>query len=144
MWADTLLALERGHVVRLLVWGSLSLATGLAVLGVLRFRRAESPVLRHFSLQSLIWGAAELTLATFLFTSLALRDLSRATRFANVLWLELGLAAGVVAVGATLAIAGWTLARREGAVGAGLAIMVQGLALLLLHGRTLDALSRWM
>jgi hypothetical protein len=36
----------------------------------------------------------------------------------------------VVAVGATLAIAGWRLGRRPGAVGAGVAIIVQGIALL--------------
>lgn len=144
MWADTLLALERAHLLRLAVWGALSLAAGALVLIVLRVRRAESAVLRHFSFQSVAWGAVELGIAALLLRSLALRDLARATRFTNMLWLELGLAAGLAAAGATLAIAGWTLGRREGPVGAGLAISLQGVALVFLHARTLDVLSRWM
>ena len=45
-------------------------------------------------------------------------------------------------VGATLAIAGWKLARRLGLVGAGIGIVVQGLALTLLDLVLASQISR--
>jgi len=48
------------------------------------------------------------------------------------LWLNIGLDAGYVLVGLTLAIVGWKVGRRLGLVGAGIAVVVQGLALALL------------
>ena len=47
--------------------------------------------------------------------------------------MNVGLDSGYVAVGAVLALTAWVLARKMAAVGAGIAIIVQGLALLLLN-----------
>ena len=52
-----------------------------------------------------------------------------ATRLDRLLWLNIGLDGGYVLAGVTLAAVGWRLARSLGAVGAGLGIVVQGLAL---------------
>jgi hypothetical protein len=54
----------------------------------------------------------------------------------------MGLEAGFVAVGATLAIGGWAMGRRLGVVGAGLAIVVHGLALIALDARFVMFLER--
>jgi sulfite exporter TauE/SafE len=60
---------------------------------------------------------------------LAPRDLASATRLDRLLWLNVGLDAGYVLVGIVLAVVGWRLARALGPVGAGIAIVIQGLAL---------------
>ena len=100
------------------------------MLAMLSARRVRSPLLFHFGLQTAAWGVAIALRAAIGWHGLGMRDLVAATRLDRLLWLSTGLDAGVVAVGATLAIVGWWLARRPGAVGAGVAIIVQGLALL--------------
>jgi hypothetical protein len=49
---------------------------------------------------------------------------------------------GYVAVGVALAICGWKLARARGLVGAGLGVVVQGVALLLFDLRLAALLSQ--
>ncbi|MBI2795495.1 MAG: hypothetical protein HYX65_02190 [Gemmatimonadetes bacterium] len=132
MWADTLLAAEHAHLARLALWAMASLLTGTALLAGLRVRRRASPLLDHFALQVAAWGAIDLLLAWAARGSLALRDFGSARSLERFLWLSTGLDAGFVAVGVTLAAAGWMLGRRLGAVGAGVGIVVQGLALLVL------------
>jgi hypothetical protein len=56
--------------------------------------------------------------------------------------MNVGLDVGYVAVGATLAIAGWKLAQRMSAVGAGVAIVAQGLALLVIELQFAAVVSR--
>ncbi len=141
MWSDTLLLAERAHLVRLILWGGASVLAGGALLGTLAARRAHAPFLRHFAIQMLAWGAAEIALAAFAARGLAERDLSGATRLANLLWLNTGLDIGYIGVGGTLALTGWVLGRRQGTVGAGVGIMVQGAALLVLHIRFLAEFS---
>ena len=58
-----------------------------------------------------------------------LPDYAAATRFDRFAWWSLGIDMGGAAVGLTLALAGWLLGRRLGAVGAGLGVLVQGIAL---------------
>ena len=53
-----------------------------------------------------------------------------------------GLDAGFVGIGAVLAVAGRLLARNVGAAGAGAAIVVQGLALLLIDLQLAAVVSR--
>jgi hypothetical protein len=132
MWADTLLAFERAHLDRLLVWGGASVAVGLLLLGVLAARRVDSPLLRHFGIQTAAWGAIDVALALWAARGLALRDHAGATALDRILWLNLGLDVGYVGIGATLAATGWIAGRRLGAVGAGLAVITQGIALFLL------------
>ena len=132
MWADTLLAAERAHVIRLLVWGGGSMVAGTALLTWLRAGRRRSALLEHFGLQTAAWGAVELSLGLVQRGSLAARDLSGATRLDRLLWLNVGLDGGYLLVGATLVITGWSLGRRMGMVGAGIAVVLQGIALALL------------
>jgi hypothetical protein len=142
MWADTLQAAEHAHVLRLLLWGGGSALVGTALLAWLYMGRRRSALLEQFGLQTAAWGAAELALAGIARTSLAPRDLAGATRLDRLLWLELGLDGGYVLVGLTLLVSGWLLGRRLGMVGAGLAVVVQGVALALLHLLLAGQISR--
>lgn len=132
MWADTLLAIERAHLIRLVVWGGASLLVGTALLGLMRARRHRSALLDHFGIQTMAWGAVELVLAVTGLQRLELRDLAGATRLDRFLWLNIGLDVGYVMVGITLLVLGWRVTRRMGLVGAGMAVIVQGAALALL------------
>lgn len=144
MWADTLLDIERAHLLRVLVWGELSVVTGLGVLAMTWRRRATLTLLRQFGTQMLLWGVVELSLGALALRALAPRDLARATKLVNVLWLEAGLTTGAAVIGVTLALAGWRAGRRQAMMGVGMAIALQGAALFLLHWRTLQTISRWM
>lgn len=137
MWSDTFLLLERAHLQRLLLWAAASVVCGSAILLLLRRGRERSPLLFHFALQTTAWGLVELVLAGNAWRALALRDLQGAARLDRFLWLNIGLDAGYVATGVTLAAAAWTLGRRGGGIGAGTAIVLQGFALLLLDARLL-------
>jgi hypothetical protein len=132
MWADTLLAAERAHLARLALWAMASLLMGTAVMAFLRARGRASPLLWHFALQLVAWGAIDLLLVWAARSSLALRDFGAARSLERFLWLSTGLDAGCIAVGVTLAVMGWMAGRRLGAIGAGVGIAVQGLALLVL------------
>ena len=142
MWSDTLLAAEREHLQRLIVWGVASVLVGVALLAWLRYRHARAPLLSHFALQSASWGAIDLALAGWAWRDLAPRDFTRATALDRLLWLNLGLDVGYVGVGIALAATGWSLGRRLGLVGAGLGVVVQGLALLVLDILFVSVLGR--
>jgi hypothetical protein len=132
MWADALLAAERAHLVRLLLWGGASLLGGTMLITWLLATRREGSLLRHFAIQTAAWGGIDVAICAFAWNTLALRDLRGAVQLDRFLWLNVGLDAGYVLVGATLAIAGHRLGRRMGMVGAGIGVIVQGIALLLL------------
>lgn len=129
MWADTLLAAERAHLLRLALWGAASLLVGTALVAMLHLRRSRSSLLTHFGIQTGAWGAVELGVALLLLRSLALRDLSGATRLDRRVWMNIGLDVGYALVGITLIVIGWRVVRRFGLVGAGMAIVLQGSAL---------------
>jgi hypothetical protein len=129
VWADTLLSVERAHLLRLVLWGATSLLIGTALVAMLRIGRPRSSLLTHFGIQTAAWGAVELGAALLLLRSLALRDLAGATRLDRMLWLNIGLDVGCVLVGVTLAVVGWRAVRHLGLVGAGIAIILQGSAL---------------
>jgi hypothetical protein len=142
MWADTLLAAERAHLIRLIIWGGASLLAGSALLGLLRMRGHRSSLLDHFGIQSAVWGALILALALAGLQRLELRDLTGATRLDRFLWLNIGLDTGYVMVGVTLSVLGWRVGRHLGLVGAGLAVIVQGSALALLDLVLASQISR--
>jgi hypothetical protein len=142
MWADTLLAAERAHILRLLLWGGGSALVGTGLLAWLYVGRRRSALLEQFGVQTAGWGAAELVFATLARASMAPRDLAAATRLDRLLWLELGLDGGYILVGLTLLTSGWVLGRRLGMVGTGLAVVVQGAALALLHLLLAGQISR--
>ena len=134
MFADALLDLERAHLLRLALWAVGSVLAGSFLLALVALRRAagSQPLLRHFALQTAAWGVVDLAIAAWAWRGLTVRDHASAQQLDRILWLNLGLDVGYVAVGLTLALAGWTLGRRLGAVGAGVGVMVQGAALFLL------------
>lgn len=134
MFADTLLSLERAHLARLLVWALGSILSGTLLLTLVTLRSAAGPLplLRHFAIQTAAWGAINLAIVLWAQRGLKLRDHAGARQLDRILWLNLGLDVGYIAVGITLAVAGWLLGRRLGAVGAGIGIVVQGAVLFLL------------
>lgn len=135
MWADTLLALERGHLLRLGLWGGASLLVGTLILAWLAFRHTRAPLLRHFAIQTAAWGAVDLAIVLWAARKLAPRDFSGAQELLHVLWFNTGLDAGYMAVGLTLALTAWRWGARAGGIGAGMGVIVQGAALFLLDLR---------
>ena len=144
MWSDTLFALERTHLLRLAAWGAASVLVGTALVALLAARRIKSPLLQHFAIQLAAWGAIDLLFVAAGWRGLAMRDLAGATQLDRMLWMNVGLSAGYVAVGVTLAACAWIFGRRLGGVGAGLGVIVQGLALLVLDLSTVLAIGRFM
>jgi hypothetical protein len=142
VWADTLLRAEQQHLLRLLLWAGLSIvaATGLAAFVTLR--RIRTPFLTHFAIQLAAWGAAIGVIAAFGWHGAHFRDVSGAARLERLLWMNIGLEIGYVAVGVALAVSGWMLARRMSVVGAGMGIVIQGLALLVIDLQFAAMVSR--
>jgi hypothetical protein len=141
-WADTLLDHERFHILKLLPWGALSIGVGTVLIAFLRVRRIDSALLQHFAIQSAAWGLVDVAIAVWAKPGLQLRDLASAVALDRFVWLNIGLDAGYVAVGATLALCGWKLGRRLGLVGAGAGVVVQGCALALLDLQLAAAIVR--
>jgi hypothetical protein len=146
MWADTLLAAEKAHLMRVLVWALTSVLAGTAVLAVLAVRRWRSALLSAFAIQTIGWGVFEAAVASVALLGLVPRDLSAAAQLDHHLWLETGLDMGCIAIGLTLALTtyGYTRGRRLGGVGAGLGIIVQGAVLLVLDTRFLALVNAFI
>jgi hypothetical protein len=142
MWADQVLAFEKAHLARLLLWGVASLVTGLGCWAFWRIKRVDSALLRHFAIQTGAWGTVDIALALAARPTLALRDYDGVTSLDRFLWFNCGLDVGYIAVGITLAWCGWKLARSKGLVGAGIGVITQGAALLLLDVRLAALLSQ--
>lgn len=142
MWSDTLLDAERQHLVALLFWSALSIIGATAIAVTLAARRARSPLLEQFALQMLAWGAIFGMIAGVEVHGLARRDVSGATRLEHILWMNIGLDVGYVAVGVVLGAVGYRLARSMAAVGAGVGLVVQGLAVLLIDLHFAALISR--
>jgi hypothetical protein len=132
MWADTLQSVERQHLYVLLLWGGASALIGVLLLVILRLRRIRAPLLLGFALQYAIWGTITLLWSAASYRHVPLRDYEGAVSLARALWITIGLEAGAVLVGLTLVIAGWALGKRFGTVGAGVGVVVQAGALLIL------------
>jgi hypothetical protein len=141
MWADVLLSLERTHLLRLALWGGGSVVLGTLLLAFLAVRRHRSPLLTHFGIQTAAWGGVDLAICAWAWGGLALRDFDGQAALVNFLWLNVGLDAGYVGVGVTLALAAWRLGQRLGGVGAGAGVIVQGLALGLLDLRLIAEIA---
>ena len=126
-------ARARGHSVELNLAGFDFMGDRYVVVdcpGSLEFCAEIDPALPAVDL-AIVWWARQ---------GLALRDYDGALALERFLWLNVGLDVGYVGVGVTLAWAGWVLGRRLGAVGAGLGVVTQGLALLVLEHPVLRAL----
>jgi hypothetical protein len=132
MWADTLQAFEAQHLLLLMRWGGASVLISVLLLLVLSLRRIKAPLLSHFAIQCALWGAAELAWGAFAYGDVPLRDYEGAIELARELWVAVGLEAGGILLGLTLAIGGWSHIKRLGVVGSGIGIVVQASALLVL------------
>ncbi len=88
------------------------------------------------------WGIVIGAIAAVEWHGLHLRDLSGAARLERLVWMNVGLDVGFVGMGAVLGLSGRLLARNLGAIGAGCAIVVQGLALLLIDLQLVAVVSR--
>jgi hypothetical protein len=142
VWADVILSAERQHLLRLLAWSGLSIILGTSVVVVLAARRVRSPLLTHFAIQTIAWGVSIVLISSIAWRGLHLRDLGGAARLERLLWMRIGLDVGCIAVGATLGVTGRATTRRMELIGAGVGVIVQGLALLLLDLQFVGLVSR--
>ena len=142
MFADTLFRAEQQHLLRLFAWCALSILAGTALATTLAVRRIRSPLLTHVAAQVAAWGSVLGAIAIVRWTTLPTRDLSGAARLERLVWLNIGLDAGFVGIGAVLAVTAWLLGRRAGLLGAGVGVAVQGLALLIIELQFAAAISR--
>jgi hypothetical protein len=99
-------------------------------------------LLKSFAIQTAAWGILIGGVAGIWWNAVALRDLAGAARLERTLWLTMGLDIGCLAVGVVLAVTAWLSSRRLGGVGAGTAIAIQGLALLVLDMQFANTVSR--
>ena len=134
MSSEIVLSLERAHVLGLALWGGASVLLGAGMVAYLIVQRVHARLLRHFAAQTAAWGMAELVLAALWWRGLAARDYAGAARLLALVRLALVAELGCIAIGATLVLGGWRILRSPGALGAGLGIIVQAAALLLLDG----------
>jgi hypothetical protein len=142
MWSDTLLGLERAHLLQLIAWSAMSMVIGTALYAWVTVGRSMSILLRHFAFQTGLWGTVVFAIGIMRLRDLAERDLASATRLDRLVWLSVGLDGGFVLVGVALATAGWLMGRHLGLVGAGIAVIVQGTGLLVLDLRFLVIMER--
>ena len=142
VWADIIFSAERQHLLRLLAWSGLSIILGTSVIVLLVARRARSPLLTHFALQTLIWGVVIGAIAALSYRGLQMRDVGGAARLERLLWMRIGLDIGLIAVGGTLTLTGRLTSRRLQLIGAGIGVAVQGAALLLLDLQFAGLVSR--
>ena len=142
MFADTLFRAEQQHLLRLFAWCALSILAGTALATTLAVRRIRSPLLTQFAAQMAAWGSVLAAIATVRWTTLPTRDLSSAARLERLVWLNIGLDAGFVGIGAVLAVTAWLVGRRAGLLGSGIGVVMQGLALLVIELQFAAAISR--
>lgn len=126
-WADSLLAAERLFATKLLAWGLISLLVGSTLLAVERIRGVASPIVRHFAIQSALWGGAAAAFAIRTRSAAQLRDLASAVALDRALSFEAGLSIGIAASAVVIAGNGQREAR-PALVGGGAGIAVQGVA----------------
>jgi hypothetical protein len=90
----------------------------------------------------LAWATAVLVLSVARYAALAPRDLAGAVRLERALWFGSGLELGVAGAGVATAVVSWAAGRRLGGVGAGITIVLQGLALAILDMRLAATITR--
>jgi hypothetical protein len=90
----------------------------------------------------LAWGVVDLVIVALAWRGLAPRDVAGAVALDRILWLNIGLDVGYAMVGVTLLVFGMRAPRRPGLVGAGVAVVLQGLALAVLDAILSAAIVR--
>jgi hypothetical protein len=142
MWSDTLLAAERGHLIRIFVWAVASTVVGTGIVSGLTVRRLSAPIVFWFAIQTIVLSSLELIVTTARWLGLSMRDVSAAARLDRFTWFVVGIDAGIIGVGVAIAAMAWTRQRRLGAFGGGLGVVVQGLGLLVLDLTFTSILAR--
>lgn len=142
MWSDTLLAAERGHLLRVVIWAVTSAALGTTVVTIVVGRRMSAPIALWFAIQTLVWGSVELLIAAARWSALSMRDVSGAARLDRLTWFAIGLDVGIIIVGVTVVVIAWRSARNLRAIGGGLGVVAQGLGLLVLDLTFASILAR--
>ena len=141
MWSDTLLLAERAWVLRVLVWGGACALLGTTLLVFLAQRPRSTRLLAHFAIQTAAWGMCQVIGAVLWWRALTPRDIAGAERLDDMLWFLAGLETGIVMAALAMIAIGWRTGKRLSILGAGTAIVVQGLALLLLNLHTLARIA---
>jgi hypothetical protein len=142
VWSDTLLTAEQHRALAGVVWGVCSLAVGVVAVVIARRRAERSALVFHFGAQMLAWGGAAVVLSVARYAALAPRDLGGAVRLERALWFGSGLELGIAGAGAAIALVSWAAGRRLGGVGAGITILLQGLALAIIDMRLAATIVR--
>lgn len=142
MWSDTLLAAERSHLIRIVIWAVTSAVVGTTFVTIIAARRARVPIVLWFAIQTLAWGSVELIITAARWSTLSMRDVSAATRLDRLTWFAIGIDVGIIAAGVTAALMAWRFTRNLRAIGGGLGVVVQGLGLLVLDLTFATTLAR--
>lgn len=133
-WADSLLALEQLYYLKIIIWGALCILGGSGIHTWLLVSRTESRLLRRFADITLVSGVLAVLAGFGMRHGAGLRDLTAAIALDRWLWFGVGFDAGLVLTGLVLVGSGMRSSTewRPGIVGAGIAVIVQGLAFALL------------
>src|SRR5262245_31347999 len=116
------------------------MATGSLVLT--KGRRGQSALLTGFGTQLALWAVVIAAVGAIELQRLTMRDLSSATRLERITWARAGLDVGIIGIGLVLGGASHVLPRSQRGLGAGIAIVAQGLALLVIDLRLIAVISR--
>jgi len=122
------------------MWAVLSVLLGVAswLLG----RRGRGTLLASFGLQLAAWGGLLIAVAGAMGVGVGMRDHAGAVRLDRTTWFAAGLACGLALAGAAVSLLGWLLGRRLSVVGAGLAVLVHGVAVAVLSLMLAGAIAR--
>ena len=142
MWSDTLLAAERSHLIRVVIWAVTSAVLGTTFVTMIAGRRMSAPIALWFAIQTLVWGSVELIITAARWSALSMRDVSGATRLDRLTWFTIGIDVGIIGAGVTAALMAWRFTRNLRAFGGGLGVVVQGLGLLVLDLTFASILAR--
>ncbi len=119
--------------MRLLLWAAASSLLGILCLALGR-RAVSASAWRHAGIQCIAWALVDAAIVFVAWRGVQPRDAIGAAHLDRVLWLNIGLDVGYAMVGATLVAFGLRAPRRLGLVGAGAAVILQGVVLAVLDG----------
>lgn len=142
MWADILLRAEQQHAISLLLWGALTVLSATVIAVTLAVQNRASPLLAQFATQLAFWGLLAALVSGIEWHGLHVRDAAGAARVERLAWMRIGFDVGIVGMGITLAAAAGIIGRKLGAIGAGIAIVLHGLALFAIDVQFASGVSR--
>lgn len=142
MWADTFLRAEQQHVLLSLLWAASSVLSATVIAIILAAQHRSSPLLAQFATQLALWGLVLAAVAGIEWHGVHVRDAASAIRIERLMWMRVGFDAGIAGMGAVLVFAGRLAARSARASGAGMAIVMHGLALFAIDSRFTSSISR--